>query len=103
MVTMTTGFSTHLCNSIFFFFFFFFLKNKLKLDYFVARGLVHTDGRNFGADHFYASVQRDSDEEEEEEEDNDDDEGLFLSWSFQLFLSSSSSPEVYFGTSSGGL
>lgn len=53
----------------------FFFKNKLKLDYFVARGLVHIHRRNFGADHFYVSVQRDSDEEEE---DGRDDEGFIL-------------------------
>lgn len=74
----------------------FFFKNKLKLDYFVARGLVHIHRRNFGADYFYVSVQRDSDEEEE---DGRDDEGLFFFWSFQLLLYSSSSPEVYFVTS----
>lgn len=73
--------------------------NKLKLDYFVARGLVNIHRRNFGADHFYVSIQRDSDEEEEE----DGGEGLFIFWSFQLFLYSSSSLEVYFVTSSGGL
>lgn len=58
-------FSTHLLRASFFF------KNKLKLDYFVARGLVNIHRRNFGADHFYVSVQRDSDEDE-------DDDGLFL-------------------------
>lgn len=71
----------------------------------MARGLVNIHRRNFGADHFYISVQRVSNEEEEEEEDDDgEDEGLFLFWSFQLFfLYSTSSPEVYFLTSSGGL
>lgn len=84
-------------------FFCFFLKNKQKLDYFVARGPVNIHRRNFGADYFYISVQRVSNEEEEEDDDGED-EGLFLFWSFQLFfLYSTSSPEVYFLTSSGGL
>lgn len=51
----------------------------------MARGLVNIHRRNFGADHFYISVQKVSNEEEEEEDADGEDEGLFLFWSFQLF------------------